>query len=270
MAFVSHGVKIGIRVSSPEILDRIERLLPLYSKPARGRRVNSLYSLIVSGSKVGSKTRRVNILYAEVKGLARTRDTDKALEALEDHLQLYVAEHAPRRVFVHAGVVGWRGKAIVIPGRTHTGKSTLVKALVEAGATYYSDEYAVLDKRGRVHPYARPLSMRPIGGGRPTKVAPEAHLLEEHVTLPGNRTRYTRREVLRTLRRVAGISLLLPVIEWVRAPLAAAQMSNCVDVDTCEKVLVPPQCYNQPICGEANECCGPEGQPPECKKHGCP
>ena len=173
MAFVSHGVKIGIRVSSPEILDRIERLLPLYSKPARGRRVNSLYSLIVSGSKVGSKTRRVNILYAEVKGLARTRDTDKALEALEDHLQLYVAEHAPRRVFVHAGVVGWRGKAIVIPGRTHTGKSTLVKALVEAGATYYSDEYAVLDKRGRVHPYARPLSMRPMGGGHPTKVPPE-------------------------------------------------------------------------------------------------
>ena len=83
-----------------------------------------------------------------------------------------------------------------------------------------------------------------------------AHLLEERLTLPG-KTRYTRREMLRTLRRVAGISLLLPVVESVRAPLAAAQMSNCVDVDTCEKVLVPPQCYNQPICGEANECCGP-------------
>ena len=95
-----------------------------------------------------------------------------------------------------------------------------------------------------------------------------AHLLEEHVTLPGNRTRYTRREVLRTLRRVAGISLLLPVIESIVSPLAAAQQSGCVTVDTCEKVLVPPQCYEQPICGEANECCGPEGS--DCKKHGCP
>ena len=169
MAFVSHGVRIGIRVSSPEILDRIEGVLPLHSKPARGPRVGSLYSLIVSGTKVGSKTRRFNILYADVKRLARTTDTDEALEALEDHLQLYVAEHAPRRVFVHAGVVGWRGKAVVIPGRTMTGKSTLVKALVEAGATYYSDEYAVLDKRGRVHPYARPLAMRPIGGGPPKR-----------------------------------------------------------------------------------------------------
>ena len=73
-----------------------------------------------------------------------------------------------------------------------------------------------------------------------------AHLLDKRVPLPGNRTRYTRREVLRSLRRVAGISLLLPVIETIRAPLAAAQQSNCVDVDTCEKVLVPPQCYNQP------------------------
>ncbi len=31
-----------------------------------------------------------------------------------------------------------------------TGKTTLVKAMVEAGATYYSDEFAVLDKEGLV------------------------------------------------------------------------------------------------------------------------
>jgi len=35
-----------------------------------------------------------------------------------------------------------------------------VAALVRAGATYYSDEYAVLDDRGRVHPYARKLVIR--------------------------------------------------------------------------------------------------------------
>jgi len=81
-------------------------------------------------------------------------------EAFETDLQLYVAEMAPRRLFVHAGVVGWRGQAIIIPGRTFTGKTTLVAALVKAGATYYSDEYAVLDVRGRVHPYARPLGIR--------------------------------------------------------------------------------------------------------------
>jgi hypothetical protein len=32
--------------------------------------------------------------------------------------------------------------------------------LVAAGAQYYSDEYAVLDHDGLVHPYPRPLSLR--------------------------------------------------------------------------------------------------------------
>ncbi len=174
IAFVSYGLRIGIRASSPEILDRLQGLLPPNAKPARGPRVGCLYSLIVSGTKVGSNVRRFNILYADAVPLVRTKDTDQVLEALERDLQLHVAERARRRVFVHAGVVGWRGRAIVIPGRTTSGKTTLVKALVEAGATYYSDEYAVLDERGRVHPYLKPLSIRENGGGRPRKILPEA------------------------------------------------------------------------------------------------
>jgi hypothetical protein len=51
----------------------------------------------------------------------------------------------------------------VIPGRSFSGKSTLTAELVKAGMTYYSDEYAVLDAQGRVHHYARPLSIRENG-----------------------------------------------------------------------------------------------------------
>ena len=174
IAFVSYGLRIGIRVSSPEIMDRLEDVLPPHARPARGPRVERLYSLIVSGTKVGSNARRFNILYADAVQLARTKDTDQVLEVVEGNLQLYVAEQARRRVFVHAGVVGWRGSAIVIPGRTMSGKSTLIKALVDAGATYYSDGYAVFDERGRVHPYLKPLSMRENGGGHPKKILPEA------------------------------------------------------------------------------------------------
>ena len=174
MAFVSYGVRLGIRVSSPEILDRIEGVLPPHVKPARGPRVDGLYSLITRGTKVGSNRRRFNILYVGARRLARTEDTDEALDALEGHMQIHIADHARRRVFVHAGAVGWRGRAILVPGRTMAGKSTLIRALVEAGATYYSDEYAVLDKHGRVHPYPKPLSMRQNGGGRPKKIHPEA------------------------------------------------------------------------------------------------
>jgi hypothetical protein len=71
-----------------------------------------------------------------------------------------VAERSRTGLFVHAGVVGWRGRAILVPGRSMTGKSTLVEALVRHGAAYYSDEYAVFDAQGGVRPYARRLALR--------------------------------------------------------------------------------------------------------------
>jgi hypothetical protein len=43
------------------------------------------------------------------------------------------------------------------------GKTTLVAEMVRAGAIYYSDEYAVIDACGAVHPYARELQMRQMG-----------------------------------------------------------------------------------------------------------
>ena len=87
------------------------------------------------------------------------------LRLLNQDLDFTVARHAPDMLIVHAGVVGWRGMAILIPGRSRSGKSTLVAELVRRGAVYYSDELAVLDERGRVHPYRRPLSLRGEGGG---------------------------------------------------------------------------------------------------------
>jgi hypothetical protein len=71
-------------------------------------------------------------------------------------------------------VIGWRGKAIVIPGKTFTGKSTRVAEFLRAGAMYYSDEYAVFDSRGRVHPYARPLAIRAKPFDKPAKLALES------------------------------------------------------------------------------------------------
>ena len=78
-----------------------------------------------------------------------------AMEAVESWAQLTVATLAKGLVFVHAGVVGWQNRAIVIPGRSLSGKSTLVLELVRAGAEYYSDEYAIFDSAGRVRPYWR-------------------------------------------------------------------------------------------------------------------
>lgn len=83
---------------------------------------------------------------------------------------------------VHAGVVLWHGRALLLPGTTHAGKSSLVAQLLRRGATYFSDEYALIDSKGLVHPYPRPLLLRngspeqfpvlPAEYNAPTGVAP--------------------------------------------------------------------------------------------------
>jgi hypothetical protein len=69
--------------------------------------------------------------------------------------------------------VGWRGRAILLPGASRSGKSTLVAALLRAGARYYSDEYAVLGPDGLVYPFARPLSIRSADGTTSQRCGPE-------------------------------------------------------------------------------------------------
>jgi hypothetical protein len=90
-------------------------------------------------------------------------ELDVALDLFDAQLRSHIALHAPGHIFVHAGVVAVGGQAIVIPGRSFSGKTTLVAALVDAGAEYYSDEFAVIDPDGLVHPYPRPLSLRQDG-----------------------------------------------------------------------------------------------------------
>jgi len=133
-----------------------------------------MYSLFTSKPSQHTHVRRFNLLYAGGIRAARSLDPELVISAFESDVQLYVGILARRRIFVHAGVVEWQGQAIVIPGRSMSGKTTLTAELVRAGATYYSDEYAVLDDRGRVHPYPRQLGMRVPGASEQTKVRAEA------------------------------------------------------------------------------------------------
>jgi hypothetical protein len=105
------------------------------------------------------------------ENLARTVNEEELLDIFESDLNLYIAQSTRCRFFVHAGVVGWNGRAIVIPGRSYSGKTTLVKEFLEHGATYYSDEFAVFDRRGYVHPFARPLEIREEITQKQTKVS---------------------------------------------------------------------------------------------------
>ena len=160
MTIMAQGVHVGFRTDRVGVLERVRDLLPPGWKPWDGMEVRRIYSLSVGGEGKLRGHRRYHVVYMNASRLERSLDLEYVLGRLEADVQLYVAERARRRVFVHAGVVGWKGKAILLPGRTLSGKTTLVSELLRLGATYYSDEYAPLDAKGRVHPYARPLSVR--------------------------------------------------------------------------------------------------------------
>lgn len=157
ISFVAYGARIGIRVNEPAVLGRLPQHLPPRWKYAASPIVDYLYSLRIGSDGANSGE---HLLYAGPRMALRSPDLDEVLDTLESCLHFTVALGARRSLFVHAGVVAWRGRAIVIPGRSRSGKTSLVEALVRAGATYYSDEFAVFDAAGRVHPYHRPLHIR--------------------------------------------------------------------------------------------------------------
>jgi hypothetical protein len=94
--------------------------------------------------------------------LSGAEGPDGAVERLVADIEYWIAVSARDALFLDAGVVSWRGRVLVVPGHRLPGRTTLVAALVRAGAGYLSDLYAVLDGEGGVRSYPRPLPL-----GRP-------------------------------------------------------------------------------------------------------
>jgi hypothetical protein len=167
LSVTAYGVSISVRTNDPRTADALAGHLPPGSTRAEIFDTRRIYSLVLE--KDVRTGRDQHAVYLNGALLARRATLPAALRVFEADVQLHVAEMAPDRVFVHAGVVGYQGRAILLPGRSFAGKSMLVRELVRAGAQYYSDEYAVLDSAGGVHSYPRPISIRNERTGGATK-----------------------------------------------------------------------------------------------------
>lgn len=170
--FVSYGVKIGVKSNNERFLKRIENHLKNLVPDAFviDNTLEAEHDFLINVTQSG-----VYELYKDGEKLTYGDSEENFFNFSSSKLRLTVAEYAASRVFLHAGVVGWKGKAIVIPGRSFQGKTTLVKELISFGALYYSDEYAVLDREGLVYPFPKTLSLRgTIDKYRQVETSPES------------------------------------------------------------------------------------------------
>ncbi len=169
--FVSYDVKVRIESNCPSLLNKarilvgtafgdkatiIENARPVTDHVFGIVENQGVFELFKNGSFVSSG--------------ASERNFFKYLNSV---LRLEVGEFVEEKVFMHAGVVGLNGKALVFPAISFSGKSTLTAELVKQGAEYYSDEYAVFEPNGNVGNFPRPISLRDPGTTRETDVTVE-------------------------------------------------------------------------------------------------
>jgi hypothetical protein len=164
-----YGLRVRLRAATNEGLNALVGAAPGVWRHGTGR-PRRCYDLV----STGGPGRGQHILYRDAEEVARSADLTWVLAVFAGSIGFYVAEGSRIRTFVHAGVVGWNRRAILLPGRESTGKTTLTAALVRAGATYLSDEFAPIDDRGRVDPFPRPLTFKTANVQRPHLVSVES------------------------------------------------------------------------------------------------
>ena len=124
----AYGVRFGLQVNDPALLPRLLERLPPGSRLCRDAGDRALLYSVVAGTndtETASQRWRLSVgdrLEADVSSEVQL------LQAFEGQVRFDVARLAARWTFVHAGVVEWKGRAILIPGASYSGKSRLVKA----------------------------------------------------------------------------------------------------------------------------------------------
>ncbi|HBR56902.1 MAG TPA: hypothetical protein DEA22_05455 [Blastocatellia bacterium] len=163
-SFESFGVKIRIESIDADLLEKASSVV---QKALAGN-----FSLIENDPQLEfsfgltRSTGGALVLYRDGQFLMQNDLEVPLLRYFNAMIRIRVAEFAVGKVFLHSGAVAVNGQALLIPGNSYSGKSTLVADLIKNGAEYYSDEYAVLDEEGLNYPFPRDLSLRDINGGR--------------------------------------------------------------------------------------------------------
>lgn len=86
-------------------------------------------------------------------------------DRLESDLTIFAANRLERLVAIHAAVIAGEGHVLLVPGSSHSGKSRLCVAALDAGMQVLTDELALVDpETGLVEGWKRPVRFRQQDG----------------------------------------------------------------------------------------------------------
>ena len=123
--------------------------------------------------------------------LADHCDDAGVVPAVKQLVRRIAVDRHPFLVSVHAGVVSFANGCVLLPAAAGSGKTTLTAALVRAGATYYSDEIALLETATlAVTPVPLALTVKDGALGPLRPLFPSLDSLPVHVREDQVRVRY--------------------------------------------------------------------------------
>lgn len=148
------GHDFAVRTTDAALAQYLELVLRPLAATGRARRLYSVtghhhgqgsYSLFLDGSKV-----------------LDAPSPEAMCHVLLGHVNQEAVRQTPTHVILHASAAEHRGRALVFPARSESGKTTLVAGLVRAGFGYFTDEAAAIHPGTLVvEPYPKSLSIDP-------------------------------------------------------------------------------------------------------------
>jgi hypothetical protein len=183
------GLRVEIHLDDASLVEPVMKCLPPGFSTDASARIDRTYEFLKTapgwpGTKQPGSKVTDWFLLADRSLVGQSSNAGALCDRFQEDLEVFLAVRARTHAVVHAGVVGWQERAIVIPGGSFSGTTTLVEALIRQGAEYYSDEYAVIDPQGLVSPFPRPLSIRQSAHLCQPYTAEELGAVTGHAPLP--------------------------------------------------------------------------------------
>ena len=160
-------VDLDVYSNIPEILDDFGRTYRRFAVESHDLPDISMYALSTGLASPRSHvlimqpaTDRALRLKGDFCPVSYLSSFEHLLFQVHSEAEVFVLTNNPHHTFIHGGAVEKDGIGYVLPAESKQGKTTLTMALVDAGYSFLSDEFAVLDMSGSLLPFPRALSVR--------------------------------------------------------------------------------------------------------------